>query len=339
MSSPSAASTAALYDGQAAEFLIGYTDAGSGGLCTLEYQETSSDTGEVECLGIHNWQRAGSPEGMVLLPESGHGMNRLGEYWAMWRSGILLYAQSARDAKPAYAPMDRSERLVDRPVVTADRELHAYSWRAEKLVRHRFSETGVALEPVWSAELAPGRTSCAPIPADRSGGVVISTVDETGDFLTARVLSVRGSKVTDVAGKTEGRYRLMPRHRMALHVGVKSRPNLAFLGISRDDESYAVLEAQFDIAKGECVWRRTRIEFLSPEQLQSAAVFHYKTQNAPEPFVLAVDAANQLIWLRKRIVQVLRENVDPSYSFPVLTSRTQRYEAIGSGASIQLVKF
>ena len=70
-------------------------------------------------------------------------------------------------------------------------------------------------------------------------------------------------------GCPEGRYRLMGRHRMGVHVGGKTRPALAVMTIDSEDDSYALLEARFDFAKKECIWKRTRLETIAPATLRS----------------------------------------------------------------------
>jgi hypothetical protein len=344
MDSPPAAATAVLYDGRSAEMLVAYVDAATGGLCTLEFHETKADLGEVELFRTYAWERGSTPGAMVLMPESGHRLLQLDEYWLMWRSGILLYGQSVHHPGALAAGVDANERLVDRPIVTASQELHAYAWRGRKLFRHRYlprqeGQPLVSIDLIWEAEEAPLRSVCVPVPGGDKGAAMVGFIAESGEALSATMLHVRGTNAVPLEGKTEGKYRLMGRHRLALHAGVKLRPALAVMGVGRDDEAYTLLEAQFDFGKGECVWKRTKIEFLAPGCLQSAAIFHYKSQNAPDPFILAVDANGHLIWLRKRIVQVLRENVGPDYGYPVLTTMNNRYEAVGAGADIRLMKF
>ena len=99
------------------------------------------------------------------------------------------------------------------------------------------------------------------------------------------------------------------------------------------------LELQLDFLKDECVWRRTVIEFVPAGSLQTGGVFYYKSQNSPEPFVMAVDNTGNLIWLRKRIVEVLRPGVGPEYGYPILTTMANRYEAVGTGRQITLQRF
>ena len=99
------------------------------------------------------------------------------------------------------------------------------------------------------------------------------------------------------------------------------------------------MELQFDFLKKECVWKRTAIEFVPAGSLQSVGLFHYKSQNAPEAFVMAIDAAGSLIWLRKRIVEVLRMGVGDGYGYPILTTMANRYEAVGTGREITLRRF
>ena len=341
MQAPTAASTTVFYDGRSAEMVCAFVDA-NGALCTLEFHETRADTGEVELFRGVEWDKR-APAGMgLLIPQGGELLARLDEFWWMWREGNLLFGQAVHSPLVLAVVLEGGERLVERPVIAPNGELHAYAWRGGRLVRHRYiagrdGQPAVSVEDVWETAAAPLRSVCAPVPG--GNGVLIGTVDETGDVLTAKVLLVRGSNVMEVEGSTEGRYRLMGRHRMGVHVGVKRQPVLGMMAESRDDDSYAMLEAQFDFAKGECVWRRTRIEFLPPGSLQSAGVFYHKAQSTPEPFILAVDGGGDLVWVRKRIVELIRAGVGGDYGYPILTTIQNRYEAVGVGRETVLRRF
>ena len=98
--SPAAAATAVLYNGLSTELLAAYADEGSGALHALQFQETRADVGEVELLLRFDWERT-APEGAaIVLPEAGQPLLRLDEYWLMWSSGDLLFAQSAHAFEP-----------------------------------------------------------------------------------------------------------------------------------------------------------------------------------------------------------------------------------------------
>ncbi len=317
--------------------IVAFPEA-DGTLCTMEFHETRADRGDVELFRGMQWGRKAPPGTGVLIPQSGQMLSKIDEFWWVWRDASLLYAQSVHSTLTVALVLEAGERLIGRPVLTANGELHIYSWRKGKLVRHRFAAGKVATETIWETDAPPLRSVCAPVPG--GDGVVVAFVNETGEVLTASALLVRGSAVAkELNGVSEGRYRVMNRHRMALHAGVKSRPALALMAESRENEMYVQLELQFDFLKSECVWRRTAIEFVPAGSLQSVGMFYYKSQNTPEPFVMAVDGAGSLIWLRKRVVEVLRPGVGPDYGYPILTTTANRYEAVGSGRQITLQKF
>jgi len=99
------------------------------------------------------------------------------------------------------------------------------------------------------------------------------------------------------------------------------------------------VEGQFVVGEGGCVWRRRRMEFLGAGSVESAGVFFHKSQNAPEAFVLAVDGVGDLVWLRKRIVELVRVGVGGDYGYPILTTMQNRYEAVGVGRETLLRRF
>ena len=339
--SPAASATAVLYNGLSTELLVGYASEETGALHTVQFHETRADLGEVEVLLRLEWSRKAPPGASLVLPEAGHPLAALDEYWMMWRDGDGLMVQSARHGEPLCSTVADDEWLIDRPLVTANQELHAYAWREGLLIRHRFAakqfnEPIARVDTILDLGARPARSLCVPLPGDDGGTAVIGCVAESEGGIQASMLYVRGAKTMRLDGQTEGRYRLMGRHRMGLHAGRKARPALAVLAQLREDDSYALLEARFDFGKKECVWKRTNLEAIAPRGLESAAVYYYKTQDSPEPFIFAVGRDGHLISPGRRTVQMVRENVGTGYGYPVLTTQANRYEAVGTGSEISL---
>jgi hypothetical protein len=336
--SPAAAATAVLYNGRSSEMLVAYADDATGGLHSLQFEETRADLGEVDLLTQFDWERTAPVGAAIVLPEAGHPLSKLDGYWMMWRSEDMLSGQSTSQQNPLGSVVTEDEWTIDRPLVAGNGELHVYGWREGRLVRHRYG-ADVAVDTVLEMAARPARSICAPLPGDDDGTALIGFVNEVDGGIVATAAYVRGRKVLRVEGRAEGRYRLMGRHRMGVHVGRKARPSLAMMTESHDDHSYALLEARFDFGKKECIWKRTKLEALQAGELVSAAVFHYKTQDAPEPFALAVNQAGHLVAPRRRNVTVAREDAGANYGYPILTTTSNRYEAVGVGSEIKLRRF
>jgi hypothetical protein len=318
--------------------LVGYAEEATGALHTLQFEETRADTGETGRLLRFDWERRAHRGAAVVVPEAGQPMQKLEEYWLMWREEDWLFGQSARRDEPLASALAEGEWPIDRPLVSGKGELHQYAWRGGRLVRHRFGgkREAVRVETVLEIGERPGRTMCAPLPGDGDGTALIGYAGESAGNITATALYVRSGKVMQVEGSSEGRYRLMGRHRMGVHVGKKARPAVAVMTESHDDGSYALLEARFDFGKKECSWKRTKLEGVAPGSLETAGVYYFKTQDAPDPFVLAVDREGRLLWPRRRLVTVVREDAGLDYAYPILTTAANRYEAVGSGQDIVL---
>jgi len=335
--SPAAAATAVLYNGRSAEMLVAYADEATGALHTLQFEETRADLGEVERLQEFNWERRAPAGASIVIPESGHPLSKLDAYWLMWRSGDLLFGQSSHQETALASAVEEEEWTIDRPLVAGNRELHMYAWREGRLVRHRYG-AAVTLDTIMEIGGRPARSICAPAPGDDDGTALIGFMNEADGGIVATAAYVRGGKVLQMDGRAEGRYRLMGRHRMGAHAGRNGRPALTVMTESHDNGSYAILEARFDFGKKECVWKRTPLASVPPGDFVSAAVFYFKTQDAPEPFVLAVNRAGQLVFPRRRIVTVVREDAGAGYGYPILTTLTNKYEAVGVGSGIMLRK-
>jgi hypothetical protein len=336
--SPAAAATAVLYNGQSAEMLVAYSDEETGRLHTIQFQETRGDLGEVERLLQFDWESRAPAGAAVVVPEAGQRLSKLDKYWLMWRSEGEIFGQSSLFETALGSTVDADERTIDRPLVAGNKELHVYGWRGGCLVRHRYG-ADVKLDVILELDSTPARSISAPVPGDDGGTGFIGFVEEADGSIAATAVYSRNAKVMKVDGRAAGRYRLMGRHRMGVHVGRKTRPALAVVTVSQEDGSYALLEARFDFAKKECIWKRTKLEWISPGDLVSASVYYYKTQDAPEPFVLAVNQAGHLLLPRRRNVRTLRVDAGAGYGYPILTTLTNRYEAVGVGSEITLRKF
>jgi hypothetical protein len=334
---PSAAATAALYDGRGVELLVAYADEVTGALHTIQFEETRADVAETAVISRFAWERRAHPGAALVVPDAGLPLTRLDEYWLLWSEDGVLYAQAARHSAPLASRLQPGEWIIDRPLAVANRQLHVYAWQDGLLTRRQFG-TESRVDAVLEFPVAPVCSVCAPLPGDDGGTAFIGCADEVDGAVSATALYIRGGRVMRLEGRSEGQYRLMRRHKMGVHVGVKTRPALTLLTESREDGAYAMLEASFDFAKQECVWKRTPLEFVAPGSLVSAASFYFKAQDRAEPFLLAVNEAGQLQSLRRRFAQTLRTDVGPRYGYPILTTVANRYEVRGEGEGISLYK-
>ena len=336
-----AGTTAVLYNGLASEMLVAYVDAATGNLHTMQFEETRADRGETELTVDYDWQRQ-PPAGLgLVIPEAGHPLAKIDEYWALWQRDNVLFGLAAHHPAPLSTGLAEEEWLIERPVVARNQEMHVYGWRGGRLVRHRYGapQSGlpvVHVEPLLELDGRPARSVCGALPGDDEGTAVIGYVNDTGGTVSATVLYARGGKVMKLEGKSEGRYRLMRRHRMGLHVGTKMRPAVAMMGESAEDGGYVLLEARFDFKKQECVWRRQRMESLQAGSLDSLSIYYLKTADVGEPYLVAVDKDGNLISPRRRTVVKIREGEGTGYSYPIVTTGANRYEAVGEGREIRL---
>jgi hypothetical protein len=336
-----AGTTAVLYNGLSSELLVAYVDAATGNLHTMQFEETRADRGETERMVDFDWERQ-TPAGVgLVIPEAGHPLAKIDEYWALWQRESVLYGLAAHHPAPISTALAEEEWLIERPIVARNQEMHVYGWRGGRLVRHRYGapKSGlpvVHVEPMMDLPARPARSVCGALPGDDEGTAVIGYVNDTDGTVTATVLYARGGKVMPLEGKSEGRYRLMRRHRMGFHVGTKMRPALAMMGESLEDGGYVLLEARFDFKKQECVWRRQRMESLRAGGLDSLSIYYLKTPDVGEPYLVAVDKDGNLISPRRRTVVKIRDGEGTGYSYPIVTTGANRYEAVGEGREIRL---
>jgi len=336
---PASVSTAVLYNGIGVELLIGFAVPETGAIHSSQFLETRPDKGEYQHFKTVDWGRTAAPGAVPIVPECGHVMERVGEYWMAWRKAAVLSAAPAETNTPASVPLADGEKLIDRPLVVLSKEMHAYTWRGSKLLKHRFRPGGapVLTEEILTLDYEPLLSRSAAVPGDENDMAVIGVAGLRNGKIAATVLLVRGDKAVRADGVHDGPYRPFEQQQIAVHAGMKFRPAITLLGVDKDG-GYALLEAQFEPSKRECVWTAAPLA-AGKNHLKSAAAYYYKSQNSPRSFLVAVDKSGTLLQPRADTVQIVREDVGDRYSFPILVTRGSRYEATGAGESIKLNLF
>jgi len=192
-------------------------------------------------------------------------------------------------------------------------------------------------EEILTLDYEPLLSRSAAVPGDENDMAVIGVAGLRNGKIAATVLLVRGDKAVRADGVHDGPYRPFEQQQIAVHAGMKFRPAITLLGVDKDG-GYALLEAQFEPSKRECVWTAAPLA-AGKNHLKSAAAYYYKSQNSPRSFLVAVDKSGTLLQPRADTVQIVREDVGDRYSFPILVTRGSRYEATGAGESIKLNLF
>lgn len=336
---PRAMTTSVLYNGKQVQLLAGYANALTGALHIVQFRETRADLGETARLQVIDWNKS-APRGVeLILPEAGHILEMIAEFWFAWRSGSKLSAQAMTQDHPQSIELPAGEVLIDRPVVVLSKELHVFAWRGRQLVKHRFSTTAAPVtEPIIELDYDVIHSRTAAVPADDDDTTLIAATGVKDGRIVASALYVRGPRALRVDGVFDGAYKPMAAQRIGVHAGIKIRPAIALLA-ENEAGKYALLEAVFEYTKRECAWSDTVYESLAPKQLRSAAVCYYKTQDSPEPFAVAVNTKDEVIQPRITRYQIVRAGAGDDYSFPIMTTFTSRYEVLGSGDSAQLLTF
>lgn len=331
--------TSVLYNGTQVQLLSGYADAATGALHILQFRETRADLGETARLQVIDWNKSAPPGVLLILPEAGHILEMLGEFWFAWRTGATFTAQAMTQDHPQSIELAAGEVIVDRPVVVLNQELHVFAWRGRQLVKHRFSTTAAPVtEMIIELDYDVVHSRTAAVPADDNDTTLIAATGVKDGRIVASALYVRGPRALRVDGVFDGAYKIMAAQRIGAHAGTKIRPAIALVA-ENEAGKYALLEAMFEYTKRECTWSATEYESLAPGQLRSAAVCYYKTQDSPEPFAVGVTIRDEVIQPRMTKHQIVRAGAGDDYSFPIMTTYTSRYEVQGSGDSAQLLTF
>jgi len=328
-----------LYNGTQVQLLAGYADAATRELHILQFRETRGDLGETARLRVIDWNKSAPRGASLILPEAGHILEMLAEFWFAWRSGSTLSAQAMTQDHPQSIEIPGGEVMIDRPVVVLSKELHVFAWRGRQLVKHRFSTTAAPVtESIVELDYDVVHSRAAAVPGDDNETTLIAAAGVKEGRIVASALYVRGPRAIRVDGVFEGAYKITAAQRIGVHAGTTMRPAIALVG-ENEAGHYALLEAVFAYTKRESAWSETVYESLAPKQLHSAAVCYYKTQDSPEPFVVGVNTKDEVIQPRVERYQIVRAGAGEGYSFPIMTTFTSRYELLGSGDSAKLLTF
>jgi hypothetical protein len=331
--------TSVLYNGKQVQLLAGYADALTGALHIVQFRETRADLGETARLRVIDWNKSAPRGAELILPEAGHILEMLAEFWFAWRSGSTLSAQAMTQDHPQSIEIPAGEVIIDRPVVGLGKELHVYAWRGRQLVKHRFSTTATPVtENIVELDYDVVHSRTASVPGDDNDTTLIAATGVKDGRILASALYVRGARALRVDSAFDGAHKIMAAQRIGAHAGTKMRPAIALLA-ENESGGYALLETVFEYAKRESAWSDTVYESLAPRQLKSAAVCYYKTQDSPEPFAVAVNTKDEVIQPRLTRFQIVRAGAGDGYSFPIMTTFASRYEVLGSGDSAQLLTF
>jgi len=323
-----ATATAVLYNGRQVQILVAHAPGGA--LQTAQFRETRADLGETEKLRDLSWEKqvpAGVP---LILPESGHLLEKIEDFWVAWLADSSLHAIARTAAKPVTVALAAGERLIDRPIVVLSKELHVFTWKGRTLTKHRLRPSGETVtESLLELDYDVLHSRTAPVPANDDDATLVGAVGMKDGKLVASALYVRGPKALRVDAVHADNWRPMPAQSIGVHAGTAIRPAIAL--VARDAAGkYALLEAVFEYQKRESGWSETVFQSLQPDQLKSAAVFYYKTQDSPEPFAVAVDTKNRVIQPRNARHQIVRRDAGDGYTFPIVTTNASRYEVIGT---------
>jgi len=331
--------TSVLYNGTQVQLLSGYADAATGALHILQFRETRADLGETARLRVIDWNKSAPLGASLMLPEAGHILEMLGEFWFAWRAGSTFSVQAMTQDHPQSIELAAGEIVIDRPVVVLSQELHVFAWRGRQLVKHRFSTTTAPVtETIIELDYDVIHSRSAPVPAEEGDTTLIAATGAKDGRIVASALYVRGPRALRVDGVFDGAYKIMAAQRIGAHAGTKIRPAIALVA-ENEAGKYALLEAVFEYTKRECTWSATEYESLAPGQLRSSAVCYYKTQDSPEPFAVGVNTKDEVIQPRLANYQIVRAGAGDDYSFPIITTYASRYELQGSGESAHLLTF
>jgi hypothetical protein len=336
------------YDGMYTEFFVASIDPHSRELTTTEFYEKRPDLGDIQILKRVNWDVAVPPGGQLFVATSGLLRNNVNAFWVGWRTSDTLSALSVFQESPINAPLDPQMKLIRPAILVPSGKMLHYFWLpkdgAWSLYTYRFqSDQGkrgsVSRERLRQTNREPLLSAAVPIPGAEDDRTAVAWIEQadTGIRLTAMLSAGDSSEI--LVTPAIPLITAVPRQRLAMHVGKSGIISVGFVAESRT-RGYVAMEVRFDFPKHIFTFHPSslRIPF---DSVSSACMIYSKNQHERSCHVYAVTETGVLSVTKpgSDLVRVLREQVDPSYDYPVLTSATGMYEVVQSGGQIEMSLF
>lgn len=334
---PSSEALTTFYDGEFTEFFGAAARSESRELILVEFYERRPDLGEIEELKQINWNVRVPEQASVFVATSGLLRDSLGVFWLGWRDEASLSALSLFQESPVTVSMEADDLIIQPPIVVASKKMHQYFWRfrsgAWSLLRHEF--TGEFGSPGKAETVLVHRTKSEPIlfaaasiPGSERDQTLVAWVSVTDEDTIVNALLLSDDSPVEFASYPIPGIPPLGRQRIGVHV----EPNGCFsISFIVKHLSYVLFEFTFDPV--DPAEERTKINatpiHVPPDTIYSARIFYHKSTMERDSFLclLSEEGVLTLMVPDDDYVQVIRQDVDLSYDFPILTSAGGIYEA------------
>lgn len=332
---PSPEAIATYSDGELTEFFIATVEPKKQGLITVEFFERRPDLGEIDRLKQVPWD-VPVPEDVTLFV-AGSGLLRddLGTMWTGWRDDQALYALSLFQEQPVRVAIQDPKQLIQPAITVASKKMHQYWYQPEgdswQLLRHElsgeFGQSGsVRTVTLGQYEGQPAIVGAAPVPDAKQDQVVVAWVGRQAAHSRVGIARIQGDSVETVYSQPLENRVPIEGQPPGIHVDAELGVTVGFVAESVLTGVYSFVEAVCDAGAETCSTQTQSLD-IYPKGLHAARIFYYKSRSETDRFLCMLKQEGLLVVSNLHRERVMRQHVDPSYGFPIVTSAGARYEA------------
>jgi hypothetical protein len=295
---------------------------------TLQYYERDPEEALINFLKDFRWDVTVPPECSLLASTSGVRIDYLNIYWFAWYERNKLSAYSMYLQKPVVVNLQPDDIIISSPVVTADKKLNIFVLRAGQLWHYSFSGTSSAQASVQTKKIAdfqgkPAMGVSVPVPQSDKNEIVLSWISSTIEGLQIYNAILKNNELNVVRAELlEG---VSPITKCKGDVHISESGPITFGFVANDDNSYLMFTSVCDFDASKCSVNSEEID-ISLDELSSAATFFLKHPQNPKYFTYLLTNDKNLYEYQDDMLKEIREDVDLTYDFPIVTTITSPYE-------------
>ncbi len=337
------------YNGETTEFYLASLKPPDNILRTTEFFERRPDLGEIQFLKNISWDIKVSPEAKLFIGKSGLSKDQLKTFWTGWFDDNNYYALSLYQENPIKVELGNNISLISPPVITANKKLNQFFWKDNNgkwtLCKFEFSGEFQKKGEVKTIDLfdlnnKPLLSKTAPLIGSEKNEIVVSWVSIIEDSIKvfAQYFSDDSSKPVSAFGIPD----LVPVENQRLSL-ISASEELNGVGLLTKNENgnYIYLRYDFNFKTSKYDLQTFQID-LTPNSIISAQTFFYNDEEELSGFMCVVNKENKLIFIKPKtgFKRIIRDNVEPDYNYPILTSSGASYEAVkNKNNDLELVPF
>jgi hypothetical protein len=295
---------------------------------TLEYYERDPEEALTSCLNEVSWNVPVSPESTLIASTSGKRRDYLNIYWFALHEKNQLGAFSMYLNKPIVAPLQLNDILLPSPVVTNDQKLNIFILRSGQLWHYSFAGISDAEAYFQTKKLVdfqgkPALGTAVPVPESEKNGIVFCWTASTAEGMYIYHALLENNKLKVVqSGILED---VVPMEKSKADIHVPEEGPITFGFVAKGSDYCQMITSVCDFDAIECSVNSGEID-ISFNEISASATFFLKHPRSSHYYTYLLSNEKSLYKYRDEELEKIREDVDLTYNFPIVTTLTIPYE-------------